>query len=226
MTIKVHQAEVNTATVEIKTITINGKQVTLATFRQLYDESLIDHEGNFRGVPWGRVHYHPDKSCKDTEHEHVVWQQGDELRRSNVRLPEFGLFHPDSDVALIVVADGTLRDAQHENRVAWGKPAWIQGHKLFRDELSTGQWFTLGSTEDHPRRGEIQIAAPENDELRAAGFSYGYGVDPDAHNRALLCRDDVVSELTAEVDQEVARRQRHRDRWAEIHALPQLFIAT
>jgi hypothetical protein len=97
----VHQAEVTTAAVGIKTLTIRGKQVTLAVFRQLKREFLIDTNARFRGLPWGVVNYHysgckptdyyngyynaPDYS--DHDHLHVVWQTGDELRQAIVLPP-------------------------------------------------------------------------------------------------------------------------------------------
>lgn len=87
----VHNAEVSTAAVEIKTLTISGKQVTLAVFRQLQEEPLIaSADGNLNGVPWGTVNYHPDKCGDDRRrHLHVVWQLGDELRRSRVNAPDW-----------------------------------------------------------------------------------------------------------------------------------------
>jgi hypothetical protein len=36
-------AQITTASVEIKTLTVSGKQVTMAVFRQLYQEPLYDH---------------------------------------------------------------------------------------------------------------------------------------------------------------------------------------
>lgn len=84
--ITTQEATVKTATVEIKTLTISGKQMTLAVFRQLQEEVLLDRETlQLCGIPWGRVNYHPD--CKEIEdaHLHVVWQKGGELRRSCVR---------------------------------------------------------------------------------------------------------------------------------------------
>lgn len=80
----VHNAQISTATVEIKTLTITGKQVTLAVFRQLVEEPLIADDGTLNGVPWGRVNYHPDKCADAAEHWHVVWQKGAELRRSRL----------------------------------------------------------------------------------------------------------------------------------------------
>lgn len=100
MKLTVQNAEIKTATVEVKTLTISGKQVTQAVFRQLPEETLLARNWTFRGIPWGRVNYHPDEACKHTgphgnpdyrgrmtewcyaEHVHIVWQLGVELRRS------------------------------------------------------------------------------------------------------------------------------------------------
>lgn len=77
------QAIVRTAAVEIKTLTISGKQMTMGVFRQLQIEPIIDDmTAQLRGVPWGIVNYYP-KPC-DPDHLHVVWQIGNELRRACV----------------------------------------------------------------------------------------------------------------------------------------------
>jgi len=78
-------ATITTAAVEVKTLTVSGKQVTLAVFRQLREEPLIAEDGTLNGVPWGYVNYHPDK-CEGSQlaHWHIVWQQGDGLLRSRV----------------------------------------------------------------------------------------------------------------------------------------------
>ena len=81
----VHTAELVTAAVEVKTLTIRGKQVTLAVFRQLEEKPLLLDDGSLAGIPWGRVNYHPDKCADTEEHMHVVWQEGVELRRARVR---------------------------------------------------------------------------------------------------------------------------------------------
>lgn len=84
--ITAHEATVKTATVEVKSLTISGKQVTLAVFRQLQEDRLIDGvTALLHGVGWGKVNYHPDGCKDDGEHLHVVWQKGDELRRASVR---------------------------------------------------------------------------------------------------------------------------------------------
>lgn len=88
-------ATITTAAVEVKTLTISGKQVTLAVFRQLKEEPLIAPDGTLNGEPWGVVNYHPDKCGDDPEHMHVVWQKGPDLRRSYVTTtPDFDYLTP------------------------------------------------------------------------------------------------------------------------------------
>lgn len=83
-------ASITTVAVEVKALTISGKQVTLSVFRQLQEEPVISSDGTLNGVPWGYVNYHPDKCADDYPHLHVVWQQGEDLRRSRVSLkPDF-----------------------------------------------------------------------------------------------------------------------------------------
>lgn len=113
----VHNAEIKTATVEIRTLAISGKQVTLAVFRQLREEELIAEDGTLNGVPWGTVNYHPDKCGGDNwpDHWHVVWQRGSELLRAHVdQSAEFDRknlsFSPDSGDAFY---DAVVREALH-----------------------------------------------------------------------------------------------------------------
>jgi hypothetical protein len=58
MQIAAHEATVKTASVEVRSLTIRSKQVTLSVFRQLQAEDIIDREtGELRGEPWGTVNY-------------------------------------------------------------------------------------------------------------------------------------------------------------------------
>lgn len=81
--LSVQNAEIRTAAVEIKTLTVSGKQVTQAVFRQLLAARIFTHDGTLNGVPWGFVNYHL-RCDPDLRHRHVVWQLGSELRRSTV----------------------------------------------------------------------------------------------------------------------------------------------
>src|SRR5258707_3932356 len=90
--IKIRDAQIRTVSMEIKSMTIDDRQVTLALFRQLIEEDLISRAGTLNGLPWGFVNYHPGK-CADSklEHWHIVWQKGDELRRATeLQEPRFG----------------------------------------------------------------------------------------------------------------------------------------
>ncbi|MEU7928466.1 hypothetical protein [Micromonospora sp. NPDC049107] len=108
----VQNAEIRTASVEIKTLTVSGKQVTLAVFRQLRDVPLVNEDGTLRGSPWGSVNYHPDKCADLSEHLHVVWQQGSDLLRSAVGAP--GDSSIESPVAGHVLA-AAIRDGLYGN---------------------------------------------------------------------------------------------------------------
>ena len=56
--IQIRDAVLKTLKVEVKSLTISGKQMTLAVFRQLIEEPLINVEtGELKGVPWGTVNY-------------------------------------------------------------------------------------------------------------------------------------------------------------------------
>ena len=82
MKVEVQQALIHTVSVEVKTLMISGKQVTLAVFRQLEEEAIIDYPPlRLLGPVWGRVNYHT--KCKG-EHLHIVWQKGNELRQARV----------------------------------------------------------------------------------------------------------------------------------------------
>src|SRR5438132_1220616 len=108
----VHNAEVKTAAVEIRTLTISGKQVTLAVFRQLQEQPLVAENGTLNGLPWGTVNYHPDRCGDSGEHLHVVWQQGGELRRSLVRKPWWRPYWSD-EVAAFAQASFCARDHRY-----------------------------------------------------------------------------------------------------------------
>ncbi len=92
--ITVENAQIKTSAVEIKTLTVSGKQVTLSVFRQIQEENIFDHGSlTLKGIPWGNINYFfgSDKSCSGTNWFNIVWQKGKELRRCALRkkYPEF-----------------------------------------------------------------------------------------------------------------------------------------
>jgi hypothetical protein len=81
--LSVVNATIRTATIQIKTLTLNNKQLTLSAFRQLPQRDLyMPHSGIRRGTPWGRVNYFWGQ-C-EPDHLHIVWQDRDELCRACV----------------------------------------------------------------------------------------------------------------------------------------------
>lgn len=84
--IVIENAKIHTATIEIKTLTIKDKQITLSVFRQIPYEDIIDGSNiylNLNGTPWGTVNYYwgEDKDKSSLNYHHVVWQKDDDLKR-------------------------------------------------------------------------------------------------------------------------------------------------
>jgi len=82
--IAAHEATIKTASVEIRALTVSGRQVTLSVFRQLQEEQVVDQESlTLKGPVWGKVNYLWGGDAKRTDDPlHMVWQKGDELRRA------------------------------------------------------------------------------------------------------------------------------------------------
>lgn len=81
--VTVDQVALATAKVEIRVVTVSGKQMTLSVFRQLKQESPLDSDGNWKGRPWGTVNY------LTSGPPNVLWQKGAELRRGKIDHPGF-----------------------------------------------------------------------------------------------------------------------------------------
>lgn len=199
----VHNATITTATIEIRTLTIGTRQVTQNIFRQLPEHPVINHAGNVDGTPWGTVNYHPDR-CEDTkEHIHVVWQCGDELRRSHVRCPlNAYLEHrlaPQYAIALI--AEGASRFDRDSPISVYRSPAG--GGAVARFNL-LGVSFRAAIPVEFMRAWE-----PNGDPawLREQARE-AYGED-------LLPSRDIAQQLPVEA---------YKASWRTLAQLPQLFI--
>jgi hypothetical protein len=81
----VQNALVRSATVEIKSLTVSGRQVTQAVFRQVPYLPILQADGSLAGTPWGWVNYWwKDNEEIGLDPLHVLWQEGGELRRAIV----------------------------------------------------------------------------------------------------------------------------------------------
>jgi hypothetical protein len=224
----VHNAEIRTATVEVKTLTLTGKQVTLAVFRQLREVPLHGEDRIFRGQPWGWVNYCPDKRCADLgTHRHVVWQSGSSLLRCTISRGY--------DATDVIGPEAPSRRDWLEAAVA-GEVPLTNPDLLYRTlEVSV-----------HGARLSIEVDR-----------TVGRVLYPDSHlfnDRWLAADDPVVREnfreraltdlrnqrgwkkvesfaeldlqLAGQVREVLVKRERwYADVWSHIESLPQLFIA-
>ncbi|MEU5958743.1 hypothetical protein [Streptomyces sp. NPDC047525] len=214
-------ATITTASVEVKTLTIKGKQVTLAVFRQLKEEPLIAEDGTLLGGPWGIVNYHPDKCADAPEHLHVVWQKGDELRRSAVQMPHAGYHsHPLADM---YVAARIIEGTAH---APWGAPEYPDTLRL--GEKVPGGWtfyqagrFLVGTM---MYEGKISAGTQEN-------WRRGNPVDPplvETFRDALVSLDIAPSATTGATAAkliDLIPAEQYQETVDKLTELPQLFIA-
>ena len=223
--INVVEAKITTATVEIQTLTINGKQMTLAVFRQLQQEDIFDEEkGRLKGVPWGIVNYFWG-DCQPN-HLHVVWQKGNELRRACVY--EKGRFQKLEKEAQ------RLAKRHLASLVLVGKSPFNE-QDLTHLSRHTGGWFHVSKTAIYLRYSDpimevARIKCRQHENL------------PDMYGLDKMRLEELESKLVGEYDASLdtdrtwselleVERQYHEklEQWERIYKemadLPQLFIA-
>lgn len=102
MKIEANRAEVHTATIEVRTILIDRRQLTLSTFRQIPKHPILNRStGEFAGELWGTVNYfatadderpwseNTDPSRLQLVKRHVLFVTDGELRRAVVFEPHW-----------------------------------------------------------------------------------------------------------------------------------------
>ncbi len=193
----VHNAEVRTATVEIRTLTVSGKQVTLAVFRQLKSQPLIQGDGTLAGQPWGVVNYHPDKCGDDNEHLHVVWQSGTELRRAAHSAPSPQWMRSANGDALIQA----LYCENGHRRPTGSGLIDDRFHRYYNFKVGGLTWFGGDPVSHNADAYSDPKPCPD---LRSA---------------------DLLVEVNAEAAEEIRCRERELQSWQVLTELPQLFIA-
>lgn len=229
--INVEQAEIRTATVTVRALTIDRRQVTLAVFRQLREEPVVDQDtGEFHGLPWGTVNYCPPRGGCYGEHLHVVWQSGDELRRATQYAPAKTFSHDlwrwsaRGDWLLLALDEGWRPKTWDTS--ASPVACWVQ----FADGLPavlcplpsdhTIERF-VGAARHLPHWQSAEYLA----ELADRGL-----VEVSQRAAEIRDRGDTSDGLAGRIRDEVIRQhdlwEKHRARYQELQALPQLFIAT
>lgn len=195
-------AQITTAAVEVKTLTISGKQVTLSVFRQLIHEDLVSEDGALNGLPWGHVNYHPWK-CEGASHLHVVWQKGEELRRAAPTPPNLN--------APICLDDELAEEWLEAAALDGWRPTGGRRSSLSVTFSSGTVWIYVS--------GQVQsLLWPISDYSRDKALAELK--QQDIRNREEL-RDLVDDGIRVEVQ----KRERLKARWEELSALPHLFIA-
>lgn len=228
--INIHEAKLRTLKVEIRSLTVNEKQVTQSVFRQLYAENCLDCQGNARGQLWGRVNYR----WTGHEHEHLVWQLGDELRRdclfSVMKAPEDKTAAVDKTADLIATLFHVLLRSTDPSTASITKDALFTA----ADVRVVNKHDPMGSLIGVPR-GDFLIVYYSGDRvylsvsdieqwLAGLGKSAGFYLSDDPASWQYHAKEFQRGALAFE------EAQRHiRDRAAgvrrQIDALPQLFIA-
>ena len=251
----VHNAQITTAAVEVKTLTISGKQVTLAVFRQLREEPLIADDGTLNGVPWGTVNYHPDKcgNADQADHWHVVWQRGSDLLRSRVDTgPEYdrraGDFGPESgDVFYDACVRAALFGSPHPgyfkgdplasgaNQLRWVTQRGIHSLLEMRDDTFQAVEFAKHLHDARGRADDERATYGDTDDSQHSWYRKQLpGTEARFAEAVKQLADSPpshgrIAELfeayDAEMEAEAERRQRHRRVRKAINDLPQLFIA-
>jgi len=222
--INVEQAALRTATITVRALTIDKRQVTLAVFRQLIRKPVLNREtGEFFGLPWGTVNYHPDRCADAGSHLHVVWQDGNELRRATESPPDrfYSSVDPGvrTDWLVLAVDEG------------WRPDRWESRNRV------TGCWVQFAP---YPA---IFVPSPvyEESALNLGNGLPGYVINAQLdrnRKRAEETREFLKGRANGNARKWVADCIRRtlatdyeywttvQERWRELNALPQLFIAT
>lgn len=213
--IDAREARIKTAAVDVKALTISGKQVTLSVFRQLKHEQVVDPKTlTLRGVPWGTVNYFwGDDSRRGSELLHVVWQLGDELRRALVPNSLYGFQHWSDHRDMV---DEYFRGA-HLLGIAEGKVEMT--NSVVRTVAGRTLRYSVHYTEETARSiigyGPRSLSDREREELRSEASRF-YVMDSFA---------EAVEHCTTTAQQ----LNEAEAQWSQLHgsltALDQLFIA-
>ena len=89
MSVAVHDAKIQTLSVQIREILVSNRKMTKSIFRQIPEEPILwyeDEDSPLKGIPWGHINYYWD-GCSSSywpsgdDIRHLLWQKDCELRR-------------------------------------------------------------------------------------------------------------------------------------------------
>lgn len=199
-----------TATVQIRTLNVGAKQMTLSIFRQLIAAPAINPEGRVQGQPWGTVNYHPDRCDDAKEHLHVVWQMDDQLRRGYVAAPEHAYLPHQlvSEYVTALISEGARRTVDRTNHGDLRVTKASGRQEIHATVMVRGVMFRGSTVPTALAAWEDFTGYADHTERVPAEFEEAYG-------RPLRTAAEVVELLPV---------QAYKAAWRELSALPQLFI--
>lgn len=195
---------IETATVQIRTLSIGSKAMTQGIYRQLPDQSAINRAGRIDGDPWGLVNRHTTDCNADT-HLHLIWQLGDQLRKDYVRAPEDARFeHPAAArYAMALIAEGAT---QHN------PDSRLRAYRSRESPAGASARFYVA--------GVLFLAHIPMSFLSAWEYDNG---DPAKMRQSAFAHSGVELEASAEVAK-LLPVQEYKESWRTLKGLPQLFI--
>jgi hypothetical protein len=248
------EATVQTLSVDLAVVRVGKRQMTLSVFKQLKEEPIInvDDSGDaeFRGTPWGLVNYHSDGCVECSPHLHVVWQKAGELRRSYVvaypgdcrevagiksnqqETSEFlniltvlarCAFH--EPLAPVKGAKYPLPVSKEAMFDCWGNEE-RQAVSDFLDDCECGHFFKE-PPQDEWGQDYVKIAEENHQKVKSLYRQTAKEWDLFAKVQENLEAVLALSEKELADDRERLKKlyQNYRNRYAELEALGQLFVA-
>jgi hypothetical protein len=200
---------IETATVQIRTLNVSARQMTLSIFRQLIEAPAINTVGRVQGKPWGVVNYHPDRCDDAKEHLHVVWQLDDQLRRGFVLAPEHAyLRHPlVAEYVTARIHEGARRDTARAEHGDLKVNRSVTTREIVASVYVQGVRFAATVS---PLALSVFDRAGYDSQAERLPADF-----EDAYKRPLRSAAAVAEMLPVEA---------YKAAWRELCALPQLFI--
>lgn len=240
-------ALVRTASVTVRSLTIEGRQVTLSVFRQLIEEDIVAFSdwstpATLRGVGWGHVRYLLDAPVDQAIN--LVWQKGNELRRCIVQREK-----QDGWLSVAANIQDALVNVRTKESVLYDWQRYLHldgGTAVDRRELANNsRVLRLNPTRQWPWSTppaglEVTIAHAEvpadvvDPAWKDSLVYINHRWTTDLNARRDRDFDKVFKEYEAQVRQRLQEEVAERSAWiaardalvAPLFDLPQLFIAT
>lgn len=173
------QTSITTASVTIKTLRVDNRQLTQAVFRQLPLGELVDIEKiTLSGPIWGWVNYQPDG---DSENRQFVQQLGDKLCRSPFRVHDI----LELDPGRVWPSPFTKLHAAYQRAAEdWILARAIQG-KLDFDPVYVDPW-------GHQHRDQTKLVLTVHEHLKFWKFYVTIGGGPELNHRMLHAFQESV----------------------------------